>query len=149
VDASARALDVASRNFQLNEISPDKHVLVCDDVFAWLRRARAGQDRFDCIILDPPSFSTTRHTRFSAKSDYRGLASSCMGLISPTGGTILACTNHRAIGSMEFRRWLKDASIQAQRDIVRIRPCQPQVDFPAPSGAEPHLKAVWVDIGPS
>ncbi len=148
VDSSARILELASRNFALNGIDDTKHVLVCDDVLQWLPRARDAGQRFDIIVLDPPSFSTTHRSLFSARNDYRGLACSCIRLIGSSGGHLIACTNHRQISSAHLQTWLKEACREAGRTLVRLRALAPPLDFPVPSGQEPHMKAYLVEVGP-
>src|SRR6185312_1277006 len=57
VDISAHALESAQRNFDLNRdvLSGCKYSAVQADVFEWLQQPRS--DKFDLIILDPPSLA--------------------------------------------------------------------------------------------
>ncbi|MCU0692241.1 MAG: class I SAM-dependent methyltransferase, partial [Polyangiaceae bacterium] len=97
VDASARLLEQGRANLERNGLMDARQELVCADVLAWLRDAAGAGREFDLIILDPPSYSTTRQSRFSAARDYVALAASCMDRIGAGGGTLLACTNHRGV----------------------------------------------------
>ena len=76
----------------------DRHVFVAADVFAWLGRAAARGERFDLVVVDPASYSTTKRGRFR-RGDPTGVdiprqaPSRCW---RQTAG-FLACTNHRGI----------------------------------------------------
>ena len=49
-------LNWTRHNFQLNEIDAERHELLRADCSEWLITA---DERFDCILLDPPSFSNS------------------------------------------------------------------------------------------
>jgi 23S rRNA (cytosine1962-C5)-methyltransferase len=114
-------------------------------VFPWLRAAARAADRFDLAILDPPSFATTKKTRFSAASDYRELAALAFQLLAP-GGRLLACTNHRGIARTRLRRHLHEAAREARRDVAQMKDLPDPVDFPPEPGLEPALKSVLVTL---
>src|SRR6202030_3605807 len=85
------------------------HVFVAEDAFAWLASAARRRERHDLVILDPPSYSTTKKRRFVAESDYAELAAAALAIVRP-GGKLLACVNHRGIAPSKFRRVLFDAA---------------------------------------
>jgi len=147
VDAAAVALARGRENFARAGIALDAaHAFVAEDVFAWLGRARKRSDRFDLVILDPPSYSSTKKRRFVAKTDYMGLAAEAMALVD-AGGVLVACANHRGIAWGKFRRLLHEAARAAGREVIQAKDLPPAFDFPAPLGAESHLKIVWVRLG--
>lgn len=57
VDLSNVYLDWAKKNMQINGFTGERHQFVRDDCVAWLDHNR---DRFDLILLDPPSFSNSK-----------------------------------------------------------------------------------------
>ncbi len=148
VDISARALETGRRNLQAGGLDGARHEMVRDDVTRWVHAARAKSRRFDLIVLDPPSFGSTRHGRFSAEADYGKLVAAVVGLLSDRGGVLLACTNHRGVSSKRFRGWLQAAASQAGREVVGMKEVPPGVDFPTAPGGEPHMKAFRVWVGP-
>jgi len=148
VDASARVLEQGRRNLDLNGLVPDRHVLVCDDVLAWLPAARRAGRTFDLIVLDPPSFSTTHHSRFEVAQDYAGVAEQCMAMLPSTGGVLLACTNSRTFRASKLKDSLLEAAARADRTVQRMVDLPPVSDFPVMPGAEPHMKAVAVHLEP-
>lgn len=148
VDVSAGALEWGRRNLEVNGLSGPAHVMVVSDVFGWLEGARARRDRYDLVILDPPSYSTTKDgTRFVAESGYRDLAAAALAVVAP-GGTLLACSNHRGIVRAKFRRYLHEALRLAGREAVQVRDTPEPTDFPPPPGRESHLKSALVTLAP-
>jgi 23S rRNA (guanine2445-N2)-methyltransferase / 23S rRNA (guanine2069-N7)-methyltransferase len=88
VDLSNTYLDWAERNFALNGLQANgAHRLIRADVLAWLERARAGQERFDVIFLDPPSFSNSKsmNDTLDIQRDHAQLIGDCMDLLAPNG----------------------------------------------------------------
>jgi 23S rRNA (cytosine1962-C5)-methyltransferase len=146
VDISKRALEGGASNLARNGLAAPCHELVCDDVQRWVARASRGNQRFDLVILDPPSFGTSPWGRFSAMRDYRDLAAASMSLLKD-GGWLLACTNHRGVGMGKLRDWLRGAARSAGRGVMSWEEAPAGLDFPVPPGAEPHLKAIRCQVG--
>ncbi|MBX5482308.1 MAG: class I SAM-dependent methyltransferase [Myxococcaceae bacterium] len=96
VDLSNTYLDWAERNLRLNRLwIPEKHRLIRADVLAWLRDLAArGDEKFDLIVLDPPSFSTSSrmHGSFDVQRDQVKLLRATAALLAPQG-TLYFSTN--------------------------------------------------------
>ncbi|WP_437731643.1 class I SAM-dependent methyltransferase [Sorangium sp. So ce1335] len=146
VDVSRGAIAWARDNLDAIGADPAAHVVVEADVFPWLRAAAQAGQRFDLIVLDPPSFATTKKSRFSAASDFGALAALAFRLLAP-GGRLLACTNHRGIARARFRRHLHEAAREAGCDVVQMKDLPDPVDFPSEPGTESHLKSVLATVG--
>jgi 23S rRNA (cytosine1962-C5)-methyltransferase len=97
VDLSSTYLDWARRNFVLNRLDAARHRLVRADVLRWLPQARVEGERFDLIVLDPPSFSTSKAMTgvLDVQRDHPALLSGCASLLAP-GGTLYFSTNLRS-----------------------------------------------------
>jgi 23S rRNA (cytosine1962-C5)-methyltransferase len=145
VDASKGALEWGLANFQENDLLSSAHQMIADDALVWLKHAAKRSDRYDVIVLDPPSYATTKTSRFSAADDYSDLAARALVLLA-RGGILLASTNHRGISAGKFRKYLHEAGRIARSTIVQIKdlPCPP--DFPAQMGAVSHLKSAIVTV---
>jgi 23S rRNA (cytosine1962-C5)-methyltransferase len=147
VDVSAAGLERGRAGLARAGLPLDdsRHTFIAMDVFAWLARAARRGETFDLIVLDPPSYSTTKRSRFSAATDYVQLAAGAMAILARPG-RLLACTNHRGISTAKFRRILFDAAREVGQSEVKVRDLPPQPDFPVASGAEPNMKAalVWL-----
>ena len=146
VDASIAALERGRANLaHAGLLDRGEHAFVADDAFAWLARAARKGERFDLVILDPPSYSTTKKGRFVADSDYADLAAQALTILAP-GGKLLACTNHRGISPSRFRRILFDAGRAAKRDVTRVRDMPEAPDYPVPPGGAPNMKSALVFV---
>jgi 23S rRNA (cytosine1962-C5)-methyltransferase len=145
VDASKGALAWGSENLEANGLASPAHVMVDADAFAWLKLATKRSERYDLVILDPPSFATTKTSRFSAADDYAELAAQALAVVAP-GGRLLACTNHRGTSVRKFRKRMHEAGRLARRAMLQVKDLAPPPDFPAAIGAEPDLKSLIVTV---
>jgi 23S rRNA (cytosine1962-C5)-methyltransferase len=144
VDVSMTALERGRQNLAAAGFADrPEHALVADDVFSWLARAARRAERYDLVILDPPSYSTTKRGRFVADHDYVELAAAALALLGP-GGQMLACTNHRGIHRQRFRRMLFDAGRAAKLGDLRVRDLPDPSDYPVAAGQDGNTKSVWV-----
>jgi 23S rRNA (cytosine1962-C5)-methyltransferase len=143
VDISASATAWARRNLDAVGADPAAHRLIEADVLGWLRSYRG--ERFDLVLVDPPSFSTTKKSVFSAENQYRELAALSAAVVAP-GGRMLACTNHRGIVRAKFRRYLHEGVRDAGRSVVQMKDLPDPADFPPEPGREPALKSVLVTL---
>lgn len=146
VDASAAALERGREGMKhVGLLDAADHTFVADDAFRWLARAAAKKDRFDVVLLDPPSYSSTKQRRFVGSSDYAELAASALAVVVP-GGRLLACSNHRGVSRVRFRKQLFDAARRAKVEVARLKDLPDPADFPVPPGEESHLKSVLVTL---
>jgi 23S rRNA (guanine2445-N2)-methyltransferase / 23S rRNA (guanine2069-N7)-methyltransferase len=96
VDLSNTYLDWARRNLQLNHADLRRHELLRDDCSAWLAQAARRGDRFDLILLDPPSFSNSKGAEndLDVQRDHVALIRASAALLAPDG-TLYFSTNLR------------------------------------------------------
>jgi 23S rRNA (cytosine1962-C5)-methyltransferase len=73
IDSSAEAIELAKRNFQLNELDPSLSTWIVGDVFNKLRVFRDQGRNFDMIILDPPKFAPTKSQVSAASRGYKDI----------------------------------------------------------------------------
>jgi 23S rRNA (cytosine1962-C5)-methyltransferase len=147
VDISAAALERGQANFANAGVADMRpHGFVAMDAFGWLERARRRGERYDMVVVDPPSYSTTKGGgRFVADRDFVRLAAAAMQVLSP-GGRVLACTNHRGISRGRFRKILFEAGRSARRDVAQVKDLSPPSDFPVRSAADEHTKSALVTL---
>jgi 23S rRNA (cytosine1962-C5)-methyltransferase len=143
VDVSSTSIEWARRNLERIGADPTRHEQSVSDVFEFLVKEKARTRRWDLVVLDPPSFSTTKRSVFSAESEFVRLASMSMSVLRP-GGILLACTNHRGISRAKFRRFLHEAARAANVHVMQMKDLPDPVDFPPPPGDECHLKSLLV-----
>ena len=142
VDRSRSYLEWGKSNYELNDLAVGDRDFIYGDAFDWLRRFDRRQERFDVVVVDPPSFSSTP---FSVTRDYRRLVAAAVRVVS-TGGVLLAATNHAATTDALFDSWLTTGVTEAGRrgEIVQ-RWHEPSPDFPVVDG-RPYLKVRAVQL---
>ena len=93
VDLSKKSLARGRENFALNNLPTSDHQFMADDVLAVLPGLARRGEKFDAIILDPPTFSRTHRGKpFHVEKDFENLLASALELIE-RDGRILLSTN--------------------------------------------------------
>jgi 23S rRNA (cytosine1962-C5)-methyltransferase len=144
VDVSRTALAWADRNVA-RVGGTGRHRSVADDAFSVLKQLAQRGERFDVVILDPPSYSTTKRGRFRAKADYPALCAAALEVLADTG-TLLACINHHGVSRSALRRFVQMAARTAGRSARILRDLPTASDFPAEPGREPAMKSVLAEF---
>lgn len=147
VDISSRALDRAQRNLVLNGIAPSSvHRLLRADATQFMRRAAIRGDRYDLIIVDPPSFATTgKKKTFSLASDWNVLIESVLLLLAPNGQCLFV-THEVPSRARRLRHRVREACQQAGRTPKRLQEVPSGSDCPdAPEGPFPS-RSVWLEV---
>jgi 23S rRNA (cytosine1962-C5)-methyltransferase len=149
LDASRGVLDWGKENYLANGFKPDDYDFLEGDVFDWLGRfGRKGQ-QFDMLILDPPSYSTTKKTRFAADKNYGDLIKLAAPLVAK-GGILIAASNHAGLDKRTFRRMVNEGITAAKRTVTNLTPYhEPELDFPHAPAKEGYLKLLVCHIIPS
>ncbi len=145
VDVSLVALETGRASFASQGLLGPQHTFVAEDVFSWLTRAAAKKRAFDLVVVDPPSYSSTKKRRFVADEDYHELVDLVARVVAP-GGKILACCNHRGISRSTFARQVQRGVAVAGGAIESLVHLPGGHDFPSARGREPHLKSVLVSL---
>lgn len=146
VDLSRKYLDWGRRNFALNGLPSEAHEFLYGDTFDWLRRLRKKGRRFHVVILDPPTFSSSRESGvFQARRDYPRLVAAAAPLVEP-GGVLFCSTNAAEMPPEDFLASIEEGIHTAAREITRRLYLPQPPDFPV-SRAEPaYLKTVWLQL---
>jgi 23S rRNA (cytosine1962-C5)-methyltransferase len=149
VDQSAPALASAERNLGHNRHLPEVrrcqvHTTVGDafDVLADL--ARRGE-RFDLVIVDPPSFASNREAVPRALAAYGRLAKLAAGVVRDGGSLVLASCSSR-VSSDEFAAEVHAALTAAGADVVEVRRTGHAVDHPIGFEHGAYLKALFFEV---
>ncbi len=80
VDLSKKSLTRGRENFGLNNLSTEGHGFIADDVRPVLRRMARRSEKFDMIILDPPTFSRIKGgPAFHVEKDFEELIAAGSG----------------------------------------------------------------------
>jgi 23S rRNA (cytosine1962-C5)-methyltransferase len=95
VDLSNTYLEWAQENLVLNGLWRPEHLLIRADVLQWLKDAANKKERFDVIVCDPPSFSTSKKMTgtLNVQRDHVRIIEACKALLRPRG-TLFFSTNY-------------------------------------------------------
>jgi 23S rRNA (cytosine1962-C5)-methyltransferase len=93
IDLSKKSLDRGRENFLLNEVDPGEHCFLADDVLEVLPRLQRKAEKFDTIVLDPPTFSRgNKGRKFQVEESFLTLLLAALELAAP-GARVLLSTN--------------------------------------------------------
>lgn len=139
VDLSRRSLDRGRMNFLENGIDPTAHAFIAGDVLRLLPRLERRRETFDCVILDPPTFSRGEGGKtFRVERDLAYLALSALSLVAPRGRLLLA-TNCAKMADADLAAAARYALKAARRGADLHRETPPP-DIPPDQGA----KTLWL-----
>ena len=117
LDVSRRVLEWGRKNYALNGLPANDRDFIFGDALQWLPRLAKKDERFDMVVVDPPSFATTKSSRFSAQADYGKLTAACLPLLAK-GGLLVACCNLEEWKREQFQHVLEAAC--RQRPVRRV-----------------------------
>jgi 23S rRNA (cytosine1962-C5)-methyltransferase len=146
LDLSRKVLDWGQANYRHNKLEARDMDFIAGDTFEWFKRFLRREDKFDAIVLDPPSFATSKHSRFSAASNYDDLVAMAAGLLEPHG-LLLACCNHAKLSRLQFKKDIARGLERAGRGYNLIKSLhQSSTDFPVVDTAEAPLKVFALEV---
>jgi 23S rRNA (cytosine1962-C5)-methyltransferase len=145
VDASGRLLAWGRENFERAGVDPSAHRFVQADAFEELERLAKRGERFELVCVDPPTYSTTKASRWTSGRAWIDLSRAVFRVLAP-GGRALACSNDRRMSSTTFRKFLHEGSRRAGVRVAQMKDLPSQPDFPPAFGEEPHMKSVLVTL---
>lgn len=88
-DLNERFLKLAIQSANLNRSPGSHHHTVAIDFFAAVDRFKTAKRLFDCVILDPPFFSTTEAGEIDLAGNWRGLINKVRPLVGHEGYLVL------------------------------------------------------------
>jgi 23S rRNA (cytosine1962-C5)-methyltransferase len=145
LDISAHALESAKRNFNLNQteanVAACEHETIQTDAFAWLEQ-NASQ-KFDLVILDPPSLAKREAERAGAIQAYGKLAANGIRALRRDGILVAAsCSAH--VSTEEFFETVRQAARNSGRNFVEIETTGHSPDHPATFAEANYLKCIFL-----
>jgi 23S rRNA (cytosine1962-C5)-methyltransferase len=118
VDVAKRSLEWTEENLYLNDLSLMSNEIVITDVFEYFDSAYEAGDRFDVIVLDPPSHSKTKLKIFSVEKHYEELIEKSVKLLNKDG-IIVASTNHSGLSRDKFMEQI-EAGFKATKSKFKV-----------------------------
>jgi 23S rRNA (cytosine1962-C5)-methyltransferase len=126
LDVSAGAVAATLANAERNALKVDAQEA---NVFDWLNEAEGKEQRFDLIVLDPPSFTKSRKAVGGAMRGYKEIHLRALRLLNPGGLLATYCCSHH-VSESEFFDVICDASVDAKRTLRLIERHSQRRDHP-------------------
>lgn len=149
VDLSAPTLAVARRNLDRNMHLPTVRAcevtsVVADAFDDMQARVRRGE-KFDIVVVDPPSFAQRQHETERALGAYRRLTDLAVRLVQP-GGWLVQCSCSARVGAEEFHRAVAVAAAAARHPLDEWTRTGHPIDHPAGIPESRYLKATFARV---
>lgn len=146
VDISKKALDRGRANYDLNGFKPSGEEFVRADAGAYLERAVQKNNRFDMVVLDPPSFARAGKGVFQIKKELPDLAAHAAAVLNPAG-TLFVSTNSTEITYPWLESVVRKAFKDQGRPIKRLMHAGQDKDFAGTNTfKESHLVGLCLHI---
>lgn len=129
VDLSRTYLDWAKRNFALNGMSDVRNQVIQTDCLQWLRDCR---QRYDLILLDPPTFSNSKRTEetLDIQRDHIDLIDDAMEILASDG--LLIFSNNK-------RKFQLDSQVAEHYEVEDVTRWSLDPDFERST----HIHQCW------
>ena len=141
VDLSKKSLTRGRDNFALNSLPTDDHRFIADDVMEVLPRLARKGEKFDAIILDPPTFSRSKSGKqFQVEEDFEKLLLLALEVAARDAHILLStnCTTIDDKGLQVIGRFC----LKASRRAGNFHSEPPLPDYPRGEGA----RTVWLTL---
>ncbi|GIL70950.1 hypothetical protein Vretimale_4050 [Volvox reticuliferus] len=134
VDVGRAALSYATANWALNGLVPEHHEAVAEDAFEFLDSAAKAREKWEVVVIDPPSFAPNKQAAEKARASYTRLFAAAAAVTAPHGFLSLAsCSSH--IDAPTFMEVCEDALGRARRQGYVLRVAGQPADHPFPAAA--------------
>jgi 23S rRNA (cytosine1962-C5)-methyltransferase len=140
-DLNRQFLNVAKTSYTFNGFPIQKKDFSAADFFTLVSKFKRTSATFDCVIIDPPFFSTTSKGKVDQVNESARLINKARPLIND-GGTLIAINNALYVSGKEYMQTLerlcKDGYLKIKEwipvpdDFVGYRRVSPPIADPAP-----------------
>jgi 23S rRNA (cytosine1962-C5)-methyltransferase len=126
VDSSAKVVQAACRNIDLNFPGDTRHEAFTEDAFRYLENT---EEEYDLIVLDPPAFAKHRQVLRNALQGYRKLNALAIEKIRP-GGIIFTFSCSQVVTKEDFRATAFSAAARTGRKVRILHQLTQPADHP-------------------
>lgn len=151
VDASAPTLAAAERNMALNTDLPEvracRHRTVVGDAEEVMTRLHRNGERFDVVVVDPPSFAQRQEHVDRALAAYARLTERAAALLVD-GGLLVQASCSSRVTADRFHATVLGALQRTDRQVDILRRTAHPIDHPVTFAEGAYLKAVFARVGP-
>lgn len=126
VDVSARAIELANRNVELNFPGDTRHEAFAEEAFKFLENS---YNKYDLIILDPPAFAKHQNVLNNAIQGYKKLNRKGIEVVKP-GGIIFTFSCSQVMTKELFRQTVFTAAANTGRRVRILHQLTQPADHP-------------------
>ncbi len=126
VENSADCVALIKANALRNHLEVEAHAA---NVFDVLKDMERREERFDLIILDPPSFTKSKGKLHDALRGYKEIHLRALKLLNPDGLLATYCCSHH-VSSEIFKEVISDATVDAKKTLRQLAVYSQGVDHP-------------------
>ncbi|GHC47901.1 class I SAM-dependent rRNA methyltransferase [Roseibacillus persicicus] len=126
VDISEKATEAAARNAELNGLTLN---LETANAFDNLRHREKKGEKYDLIILDPPSFTRNKKTVNAAMKGYKEIHLRAIRLLNTGGRLATFCCSHHATREL-FLDSVRSAANDAKKTLRLVESHSQRADHP-------------------
>lgn len=126
IDCAAPALEEAKNNFKLNGLETKTNKLVCADMYEYLSNCT---EKFDLIVLDPPSMAKSKKDTAKAISCYKKLNRLAMKKLV-SGGYLFTASCSSRISRDDFFQIVHQSAQKTNKNFRIIHESFHDIDHP-------------------
>jgi 23S rRNA (cytosine1962-C5)-methyltransferase len=120
-DRNRQFLNLAKDSYSLNGFPIHKKDFIAQDFFPTIAKFKSTKQFFDCVIIDPPFFSTTSKGRVDLENDSTRLINKVRPLIND-GGYLVAINNALYVSGKEYIQTLEELCKDGYLEIKELIP---------------------------
>jgi len=120
-DLNRQFLNVAKTSYTLNGFPTHKQDFISEDFFTLVAKLKRTNQLFDCVLIDPPFFSTTSKGKVDQVNESARLINKVRPLIHD-GGYLVAVNNALYVSGKEYIRTLEALSKDGYLKIRELIP---------------------------
>jgi len=130
IDSSARSLQRGKENYERNQLSGPHHRFWTEDVRRILPRLARRGEKFDAVILDPPTFAHGGRGRaFRIQRELEPLLLACLPLLAPRASMLLS-VNEATTTPASLETWARE-TLHREGISARLEHGQKAADVPS------------------
>lgn len=120
-DANRTFLQLAKESYSLNNFPIENKAFIPQDFFPVISRFKNAKQYFDCVMLDPPFFSTSSKGRVDQVHESARLINKVRPLIND-GGLLIAINNALFVSGKEYMQTLENLCKDGYLNIRELIP---------------------------
>lgn len=120
-DLNRQFLNIAKTSCTLNGLPIRKPDFIAEDFFTLTSRLKRARETFDCVIIDPPFFSTTSKGKVDQVYESARLINKVRPLVRD-GGALIAINNALFVSGEDYMRTLDKLCEDGYLQVIELLP---------------------------